>query len=36
MGFYCIKATLDDHQKNIVPSLRRFCSVKAALLQGNS
>ena len=36
MGFYSIKASLDNHQKHKVPSLRHFYSLKAALLQRNS
>ena len=32
MGFYSIKASLDNHQTHKVPSLRHFYSLKAALL----
>ena len=36
MGFYSIKASLVNLQKHKVPSLRRFYSLKVALLQRNS
>ena len=36
MGFYSIKASLVNHQKHKVSSLRRFYSLKVALLQRNS
>ena len=36
MGFYSIKATLDNLQKHKVPSKCHFYSLKAALLQRNS
>jgi len=36
MGFYSSKASLINHQKHKVSSLRRFYSLKVALLQRNS